>query len=72
MTRRSRGSDKQAKARRRKAAKPKRGTAPLLRRRSSSAVGKEGDRDRRRAAGDQFVGPARRDVARGGNVCFWG
>ncbi len=55
MTRRSRGSGKEVKARRRKAEMPKRGAAPKLRRRSSSAVGQESDSARLRRERDDAL-----------------
>jgi GAF domain-containing protein len=55
MRRRSTGSGKQAKARRRKAETPKRGTAPTLRHRNSSAVGQESDFARLRRERDDAL-----------------
>src|SRR5215472_17526629 len=54
MTRRSRGSGKQTKARRRKAAMPKRDAAPTLRRRSST-VGQESEFSRLRRERDEAL-----------------
>jgi GAF domain-containing protein len=55
MPRRSRASGKQAKARRRKAEMPKLGTAPTLRRRSSSTVGPESEFTRLRQERDEAL-----------------
>src|SRR6516162_9150097 len=55
MTRRSRGSSKQAKARRRKAEMPKRGAAPKLRRRSSPTAAQETGLARRTRERDEAL-----------------
>src|SRR3974377_568624 len=55
MARRSRGSGKQAKARRRKAAMPKRGAAPTSRRRSSNTVGQDDEFTRLRRERDEAL-----------------
>src|SRR5262249_25278940 len=55
MTRRSRGSGKQTKARHRKADTPTHGTAPTTRRRSSSAVDQKSEFARLRQERDEAV-----------------
>jgi class 3 adenylate cyclase/putative methionine-R-sulfoxide reductase with GAF domain len=55
MTRRSRGSDKKVKARRRKAEMPKRDATPKLRRRSSPAVAQETELARRTSERDEAL-----------------
>ena len=55
MTRRSRGSGKQAKAHRRKAETPRGGSAPTLHRRSSYAVGQESEFARLRRERDEAL-----------------